>query len=218
MIGEWFARLGDFFSRAPAAVAIDLVDIALVAYVIYRVLLLIKGTRAMQMGLGLALVFALYQAARIFELVTLFTMMDSLITYVVLIVVVVFQNDIRRVLARVGARPLFRAAERRRDVHARSGCGRFTLARDRCRATLWCAADPCQWAGNGDCDVPQYCAAGDYIDCGTAGPVVSGTLPDTIGSLACRSKITRLCARPPARHSRPCSRHPTPSSAWPGTS
>jgi DNA integrity scanning protein DisA with diadenylate cyclase activity len=83
MIGEWFARLGDFFSRAPAAVAIDLVDIALVAYVIYRVLLLIKGTRAMQMGLGLALVFALYQAARIFELVTLFTMMDSLITYVV---------------------------------------------------------------------------------------------------------------------------------------
>jgi uncharacterized protein (TIGR00159 family) len=117
MIGEWFARLGDFFSRAPAAVAIDLVDIALVAYVIYRVLLLIKGTRAMQMGLGLALVFALYQAARIFELVTLFTMMDSLITYVVLIVVVVFQNDIRRALTRFGSRPWLRGEGNAQETH-----------------------------------------------------------------------------------------------------
>ncbi len=108
----------------------------------------------------------------------------------------------------------------RRDVPARSGCGRFALARAiDAVATLWCAADPCQYAGSGGCDVPQYCAAGDYIDCGTAGPVVNGTLPDAIGSLVCRSKITRLCARPPTRRSRPCSRHPTPPlSARPGTS
>jgi hypothetical protein len=70
-------------------------------------------------------------------------------------------------------------------------------ARDRARATFWCAADPCPYAGNSACDVPRYCAAGDYIDCCTVGPVVSGTLPDAIGSLACRSKITGLCARPP---------------------
>jgi len=117
MTGEWLARLGDFFSRAPAAVAIDLVDIALVAFVIYRVLLLLKGTRAMQMGVGLALVFGLYQAARIFELVTLFTMMDSLITYVVLIVVVVFQNDIRRALTRFGSRPWLRGEGNAQETH-----------------------------------------------------------------------------------------------------
>jgi hypothetical protein len=103
----------------------------------------------------------------------------------------------------------------RRDVPARSGCGRFALARDRCRAPLWCAADPCQYYDDGRCAVLRRCAMGD---CGTGGPVVSGTLPDAIGSLACRSKITRLCARPPARRSRPCGRHPTPLSARPGTS
>ena len=86
---------------------------------------------------------------------------------------------------------------RRRDVLARSGCGRLALARDRGRAPLLGAADPCQYANTELCDVPLYCTTGDYIDCGTAGPVVSGTLPDAIGSLACRSKITRLCARPP---------------------
>jgi hypothetical protein len=68
-------------------------------------------------------------------------------------------------------------------------------ARDRGRATLWCAADPCESANDGECDVPQYCATGDYIDCGTAGPVVNGTLPDAIGSLACKSKITEVYAR-----------------------
>ncbi len=101
---------------------------------------------------------------------------------------------------------------RRRDVPARSGCGLFcTLgrARDRGRAMWWCAAEPCQYPSDGSCDVPQYCATGDYIDCGTVGPVVSGTLPDAIGSLACRSKITRLCARPPTRRSRRCVRPPT---------
>jgi hypothetical protein len=72
-----------------------------------------------------------------------------------------------------------------------------THARNRGCVTLWCAADPCQYAGNGDCDVPRLCATGDHLDCGTQGPVVSGTLPDAIGSLACRAKITRLCARPP---------------------
>ena len=36
--------------------------------------------------------------------------------------------------------------------------------------------------------MPQSCAAGDFIDCGTVGPVVSGTLPDAIGSLALLGK------------------------------
>jgi hypothetical protein len=99
---------------------------------------------------------------------------------------------------------------RRHDVHAWTRCGRFALTRDRGRATLWCAADPCVSASDGDCDVPRYCAAGDYIDCGASGPVVNGTLPDAMGSLTCRSKITRVCARPPARRSCPCNVHPTP--------
>jgi hypothetical protein len=94
----------------------------------------------------------------------------------------------------------------RRNVPARSRCGRFALVHGIVAVRhLWCSADPCQFANDGQCDVPRSCFAGDYIDCGRAGPVVSGTLPEAIGSLACRSKITSVCARRRAL-SRPCPR------------
>ena len=117
MMPELLSRLAEFFERPLGTITLDLVDIGIVAFVIYRVLLLMKGTRAMQMGIGLALVFVLYQAARMLELVTLFTLMDSMLTYVVLIIVVVFQNDIRRALTRFGSRPWTRGVGNAQDTH-----------------------------------------------------------------------------------------------------
>lgn len=117
MIAQLLARLAEFFDRSIATIALDFADIGIVAFVIYRVLVLMKGTRAMQMGIGLALVFVLYQAARMLELVTLFTMMDSMLTYIVLIIVVVFQNDIRRALMRVGSRPWIRGVGNAQETH-----------------------------------------------------------------------------------------------------
>jgi hypothetical protein len=63
-----------------------------------------------------------------------------------------------------------------------------------------CAADPCKFANDDTCDVPEYCTEGDYVDCATAGnPVITGTLPREIGVLSCRSKITDVYAAvPPA--------------------
>ncbi len=104
-----------FIGREPWRVAADIVDILLVAYLFYRVLLLIRGTRAMQMVVGLVLVFLVYQLARRAELITLFTILDELLTYVVLIIVVLFQNDIRRALMRVGSRPFLRGAKNARE-------------------------------------------------------------------------------------------------------
>jgi diadenylate cyclase len=78
----------------------------------------VRGTRAMQIAVGLALVFVVHHLARRMMLVTLSTILDAMLGTIVVLVVVLFQNDIRRLLARVGARPFFRAAERRRDVHA----------------------------------------------------------------------------------------------------
>lgn len=104
-----------FVGRDPWRVAADVVDILLVAYLFYRVLLLIRGTRAMQMVVGLVLVFLVYQLARRAELITLFTILDELLTYVVLIIVVLFQNDIRRALMRVGSRPFLRGARSARE-------------------------------------------------------------------------------------------------------
>lgn len=104
-----------FMKRELVRVGADLLDIVLVGYLFYRVLLLIRGTRAMQMGIGLVLVFLVYDLAFRAGLVTLFTILDALLTYVVLIIVVLFQNDIRRALMRVGSRPFLRRGQSARE-------------------------------------------------------------------------------------------------------
>lgn len=110
MLSELSLRWAAFIGRAPSLIAWDLADITLVACALYYMLLLLKGTRAMQVGFGLALVFVIYQAAKRFGLVTLYTMLDTLLTSIVLIIVVLFQQDLRRALMRFGRRPLFTAA------------------------------------------------------------------------------------------------------------
>jgi diadenylate cyclase len=91
------------FTRRPfAEVLRDLLDIFIVAYFIYRALLVLRGTRAMQMGVGLVVVFLVYLGAKALELVTLINLMSWLLSSIILVVVVVFQNDIRRALVRVG--------------------------------------------------------------------------------------------------------------------
>ncbi len=79
------------------------VDILIVYYVVYRALLLIKGTRAAQMLIGLVLVGAGFFAAKLLELTTLTWLLDNLINYAIIFFIVIFQHDIRRGLMRVGA-------------------------------------------------------------------------------------------------------------------
>jgi uncharacterized protein (TIGR00159 family) len=85
----------------------DAFDISLVYYLVYRALLVLRGTRAMQVGIGLGVVFLIYVLARVFQLVTVLTIMSALISSMILIIVVVFQSDIRRGLQRVGSRAWF---------------------------------------------------------------------------------------------------------------
>lgn len=85
----------------------DLIDIIIVTYVIYRALLVLRGTRAMQMGIGLGIVFLVYLGAKLFKLVTLLNLLSWLLSSIILIVIVVFQNDIRRALIRMGGRAWF---------------------------------------------------------------------------------------------------------------
>lgn len=116
MLSEIAGRAVAFFARDTQLVLWDLADIVLVAFVLYYVLLLIKGTRAMQMGIGLLFVFLVYQMAKRFGLVTLYAMLDTLLTSLVLIIVVVFQHDIRRALMRFGRRPLLTPARAALEV------------------------------------------------------------------------------------------------------
>jgi diadenylate cyclase len=87
----------------------DTVDIALVYYIIYRLLLIIKGTRAFQMLIGIGLIVLVLIASQSFEFYTLDWLIHSFWSQIVLAVVILFQPEIRRTLARVGERHMFRS-------------------------------------------------------------------------------------------------------------
>lgn len=83
-------------------IAMTVVDLALVYYLIYRVLLTIRGTRAAQMVVGIVLVGAGFFVAERLELTTVSWLLDNVINYLIIIVIVVFQQDIRRALGKIG--------------------------------------------------------------------------------------------------------------------
>jgi diadenylate cyclase len=116
VIGNALAYLQTFFQRELEVVLRDAVDIGIVALVLYWTLALIRGTRAMQMAIGLGLVFVLHQVARAAGLFTIWTILDTLLTYIVLIIVILFQNDIRRALMRVGRRPFLKSQRTERET------------------------------------------------------------------------------------------------------
>jgi diadenylate cyclase len=80
----------------------DSVDILLVTLGIYWLLLLIRGTRAVQILVGLLVLFALSLASEAFDFSTLGLVLQNFVGSAVVIMVVLFQQDIRRALARVG--------------------------------------------------------------------------------------------------------------------
>jgi uncharacterized protein (TIGR00159 family) len=80
----------------------DTLDIVLVALGIYWLLLLIRGTRAVQILVGLIVLMVASAASEYFELVTLRLILEYFLSSAVLIIIVLFQHDIRRALARVG--------------------------------------------------------------------------------------------------------------------
>lgn len=96
-----------FAGRTVTQLAIDVLDVVVVTVIIYRLLLVLKGTRAAQIGVGFLLVFLTYLAARWLGLVTLESLFSWLLSSAILLIIIVFQNDIRRALHRIGSNPLF---------------------------------------------------------------------------------------------------------------
>jgi uncharacterized protein (TIGR00159 family) len=84
------------------SVLTTIVDVALVYYLIYRLLLAIRGTRAAQMVVGIVLIGAAFFIAERVELTTVSWLLDNFISYFIILVIVVFQQDIRRTLGRIG--------------------------------------------------------------------------------------------------------------------
>ncbi len=106
--------LAEFF-RARFDPLRDTVDILLVTAGIYWLLLLIRGTRAVQILVGLIVLIALSLASELFQLAALGMILERFLDFAVLIIVILFQNDIRRALARVG-RGFFPSFAEERDI------------------------------------------------------------------------------------------------------
>jgi diadenylate cyclase len=105
---EWLSEL----LRRPSLSWWDLLDIGLVSVLLYELLLLIRGTRAVQMALGGSFLIGLYFVSRWLQLETVNWVIRNLAAYVVIAVIVLFQSDIRRALAHFGRAPFFRYFER----------------------------------------------------------------------------------------------------------
>ena len=86
----------------------DLVDILVVSVLVYEVLKLIRGTRAVQMALGAGILAALFYGSQWAHLDTVNWVVRNLVGYIVFAVIVLFQSDIRRALAHLGRAPFFR--------------------------------------------------------------------------------------------------------------
>ena len=90
----------------------DILDIGIIAFLVYRSLQIVRGSRAMQMIIGLAVILVAYVSSRALGLFTLNWILDNFLASIILVIIVIFQGDIRRALTQVGTAPLFGTAER----------------------------------------------------------------------------------------------------------
>jgi len=95
----------------------DLLDIVLLSLVIYRILILIRGTRTIPMLIGFVALLGLYLVSLMMNLEATQLLLDNLGQSLVLVLVVLFQADIRNALAQIGVFTLFREGlDKKRDV------------------------------------------------------------------------------------------------------
>ncbi|HKV07274.1 MAG TPA: diadenylate cyclase CdaA [Thermoanaerobaculia bacterium] len=94
----------------------DAVDVLAVAIIIYNLLLLIRGTRAVQILLGLMFLGVVYYVALLAELPTLQEILENLLIVLPFAIIVLFQAEIRRALANFGRNPLWGLAKQEKAV------------------------------------------------------------------------------------------------------
>ncbi len=83
------------------------IDITLVAYVIYKLITVIRGTRAVQLLKGITVILAVWFLSSFFGLRTLQYIMSQAVTYGLLAIIIIFQPELRRALEQLGRGRLF---------------------------------------------------------------------------------------------------------------
>ena len=106
------------WSHISTISVVSILDIVLVAFLIYQFLSLVRGTRAAPMLVGVATLGLAFYFARLEELRTLNWLLSTLLPYVVFALIVVFQAEIRHALANLGSRvSLMRSSTSVADVY-----------------------------------------------------------------------------------------------------
>ena len=94
-----------------------IIDIAIIAFIIYHLLLLIRGTRAAQMLTGILFVIAAFLISSLAQLTTLNWLMNKFYSSFIIILVILFQEDIRQVLSRMGKKPIISGTDHYSSAH-----------------------------------------------------------------------------------------------------
>jgi diadenylate cyclase len=93
----------------------DVIDIALVAFIIYRFLLLMRGTRGIPMTFGIVVLILFFWITRFYQLTAVQWLLSNILTYIVFAIIVLYQHEIRRGLAGIGQTSIFGRTRHRRD-------------------------------------------------------------------------------------------------------
>lgn len=101
---QWIEQITGF---TPVNVIFSLIDVLLVWFVIYKLLTLIKGTKAVQLLKGLFVIIIARIATQLFGLDTLGWMIQEVINYGFLAIIIIFTPEIRRALEQLGRGKIF---------------------------------------------------------------------------------------------------------------
>jgi len=85
----------------------DIIDVGIVAFIIYKMMLLVRGTRAVQLLKGIFVLVATWAISTWFDLYTLKWLMNQMFTFGIVTVLIIFQPELRRVLEQLGRGKLF---------------------------------------------------------------------------------------------------------------
>ena len=100
-------KWGDFIDISPVAALVNIVDVLLVWYVFYKLITIIKGTKAVQLLKGIFVLIIARFLTEFFELNTLRWMMDQVLQWSFLAIIIIFQPELRRALEQLGRGRLF---------------------------------------------------------------------------------------------------------------
>jgi diadenylate cyclase len=105
-------HLARYLPALPELTLTSVIDIAIVAFLLYQSLLVVRGTRAGHILIGILMMVFLYAVAVWAGLEALRSLLSFIVPYLGLAIIVLFQSEIRRTLARIGRKRWFSAGFR----------------------------------------------------------------------------------------------------------